>query len=75
MNTLTIPETFICMQVVYRQGMVKTFIAPQEILLADFMRTARDFGKIKATRFLPDVDRAAADLLIATGAVEVKGRT
>lgn len=60
-------ETFLSVQVVYRQGLVKQFIAAQNILMADFMRIVRAEGKIKAVRFLPDIDQAAATVLINTG--------
>lgn len=60
-------EMFLSVQVVYRQGLVKTFIAAQEILMADFMRIVRAEGKIKTVRFLSDIDRATADLLVTSG--------
>ena len=60
-------------QIVYRQGMVKLFLAPKEILMHDFMRTVRSFGKVKTTRFLPDVDQEAADLLVKSGSATKVG--
>jgi hypothetical protein len=54
-------------QVVYNQGLVKLFIAPQEILLADFVNTARAFGRIKVMRFMTNVDSSAAKLIVSTG--------
>lgn len=54
-------------QVMFNQGMVKEFLAPREILLADFVAVVRKFGRFRSMRFYPDVDRATADLLIATG--------
>lgn len=61
-------ETFQVVQVVYRQGLVKTFLAAQNILMIEFMRIVRAEGKIKTVRFLQDVDEAAADLLVRSGA-------
>jgi len=60
-------EMFLSVQVVYRQGLVKQYLAPQNILMVDFMRVVRAEGKIKTIRYLPDVDRQAADLLVSTG--------
>ena len=65
---------FIQVQVVYRQGLIKTFIAPMgEILMDEFMKVVKAEGKVKAIRFLPDLDQATADLLVSTGnAVKVE---
>jgi len=60
-------EMLLSVQIVYRQGLVKTFIAGQETLLSDFMKIARAEGKIKVVRFLPDVEKAVADLLVRSG--------
>ncbi len=62
-------------QVVYRQGLVKTFLAPKEILMDDFMKYVRATGKIKTTRFMPDVGEAEAIQMVKSGeAVKVEVR-
>ncbi len=63
-------------QVVYRQGLVKAFVAPHgEMLMEDFMKVVRAEGKVKTVRFLPDIDQAAADVLVKSGsAVKVEVR-
>lgn len=69
------PDMFMQVQVAYNQGLVKLFIAPHEILLADFVGVVRAHGRIKVMRFMPNVDRAVATLLVNTGnatMVEVK---
>lgn len=54
-------------QVVYSQGLVKTFVAPMEIRMCDFAAVAKAFGRIRSVRFQPDVDDQAARLLCDTG--------
>ena len=66
---------YIQVQVVYRQGVVKTFVAPEGMLLEDFTHVVKAQGKIKTVRFLPDIDQATADFLVSTGnAVKVEVR-
>jgi hypothetical protein len=66
-------EMLLSVQVVYRQGLVKTFIAHQDILMSDFMKAVRAEGKVKTVRFMPDVEKPVADLLIHSGnAVKVE---
>lgn len=60
-------------QIAYSQGLVKTFLASQEILLCDMVEAARRFGKLRSVRFLPDVDVVTANQMIASGnAVNLK---
>lgn len=59
-------KSYMHVQVVYRQGLVKEYLAG-DILLEAFMKVVRAEGKVKTVRFLPDVDQATADLLVNTG--------
>ena len=69
-------EIFMHVQVVYRQGLVKAFVIEEgNMLMEEFMRLVRAEGKVKTIRFLPDVDRAAAELLVRSGnATRLGGR-
>jgi hypothetical protein len=58
---------YLQVQVRFSQGLVKTFVAQSEILMCDFVDAVGAFGKQKSIRFLPDLDRPTADLLVATG--------
>lgn len=60
-------DNYLQVQVVYNQGLVKIFLANQEILLAEFINAARAYGRIKVMRFMPNVDQYAAKLLVDTG--------
>lgn len=61
-------KRYLQVQVVYRQGLVKSYLAEENILLKDFEHVVKAMGKIKTVRWLPDVDQATADLLVRTGA-------
>lgn len=63
-------------QVRFAQGLVKTFLAPQDVLLADFRGAVEAYGsKLKSVRFLPDLNQAQARELAASGnAVMVRVR-
>lgn len=58
---------YLNVHVTFNQGLVKTFLVPQETLMMDFVAAVRAFGKFRSMRFYPDVDQAAASLLAATG--------
>lgn len=63
-------------QVVFRQGVVKTYVAPMgELLMEDFMKVVRTEGKVKTVRFLPDIEDGVANFLVTSGnAVKVEVR-
>lgn len=55
-------------QVRFAQGLVKTFLAPQDVLLADFRGAVEAYGsKLKSVRFLPDVTQAQAQDMAHSG--------
>jgi hypothetical protein len=66
---------FLQVQVPYNQGLVKTFLAPREILMADFVEVVRAFGRFRSWRFGPDVDEATARRMASEqGATLVEAR-
>ena len=70
-------SNYMQVQVQYRQGTVKTFLTPRDILLADFRNAMEAYGnrKVKAIRFYNDVDRAAAEVLVRdAGAIIIEAR-
>jgi hypothetical protein len=49
-------------QVVYRQGLVKDFVCHDGLTLAEFMRQASAFGKVRLLRSLKVVADVGAEL-------------
>lgn len=61
-------NTVLQVQVRFAQGLIKTFLAPRDVLLADFRRAVEAYGsKLKSVRFLPDLDAAAAQEMARGG--------
>lgn len=54
-------------QVKFSQGLVKLFLVPPETTCSDFVQVVSAFGRHRSIRYLPDVDAAAAELLVSTG--------
>lgn len=54
----------ICVQVTYAQGLVKTFVADPECLLAEFAETVRGFGRMRSVRFQRDISEVEAALMV-----------
>jgi len=49
-------------QVVYRQGLVKDFIASDQMTLFDFMSHANHFGKVRLLRSMRPVENLSTEL-------------
>lgn len=64
---------FMRAQVVYRQGVVKDFIAPSEMTVCDFASHINRFGKVRLLRSLRLVDNLATELT-AGGVTFLPGR-
>lgn len=68
-------KNFLQVQVTFKQGLVKLFLAPESILAVDFKRAIEALGKTRSLRFLPDVTEESARILVSTGnAVMVEAR-
>jgi hypothetical protein len=67
-------NSYLHVQVVFSQGVVKSFLAPKEILMDDFMRVVKLHGRVKRLRHQPDCTQAEALALCAGGATIVEAR-
>lgn len=65
-------EMFLHVQVVFSQGKIKSFLAPKEILMDDFMRVVNLHGKVKRLRYQPDCTAAEAAAFVSQGATIVR---
>jgi len=63
---------FIGVQVVYRQGLVKSFVMPGEIKLGAFLGHLKRLGKFRSIRFLRDLNEQEAEEMTREGAMVVR---
>jgi hypothetical protein len=68
MNTCMTAESYLTVQVQFNAGVIKTFLAPQEIRMADFVAAVKAYGgKFRSMRFQGDTDAPAAEALVREG--------
>lgn len=58
---------YLQLQVRYRQGMVKTFVVPEDASMRDFVGVAQAIGRFSTIRVLPEIDAATAAGMAGSG--------
>jgi hypothetical protein len=58
---------YLHVQVVFAQGKIKSFMAPKEILMDDFMKVVKLHGKVKRLRYQPDCTKEEMESLVFSG--------